>query len=331
MKGSRELIMSDNGRAHKYFVKLRPKLQYFLDQLSPYYQMSIYTHGTRKYAEGTCKIMDPDGIYFGKRIVSRSDHPELGASKSLAHLLKTDWSMVLIYDDREDVWKGEQVEHLLCAKPFVHFDQQGKGGAVNNAPGLLSLGTKPTADIVESNANTDEEEDDGLVQAVSVFKKLHQQYFDSATDGKKISIGRMLKELRLQILAGCVICFSGVIPVTDPRPEQHPLWRTARRLGAEVESVVTEKTTHLLAVGLGASKTRECLKRTDVFVLHCDWLLHCHWAVEREQETSFFLSSEHQPSLAKSKVLERALALQGMILIVPFEIMPLHMLMNIKK
>ena len=311
MKGSRELIMSDNGRSHRYFVKLRPKLQYFLDELSPLYQMSIYTHGTRKYAEGTCKIMDPEGVYFGKRIVSRSDHPELGANKSLAQLLKTDWSMVLIYDDREDVWKGEQGEHLLCAKPFVHFDPQGKGGVVNNAPGVLSLGANNPASGEENGKVSDEEEDEGLVQAVHIFKKLHQQYFNSVTDGYKVSIGHILKELRLQILDGCVVCFSGVIPTTDKHPERHSMWRTARRLGAVVERVVSEHTTHLLAVCLGASKTRACLQRADVFVLHCDWLLHCHWNVERQQEASYFLSSAHEPALAKDKVAERAAELQG--------------------
>jgi FCP1-like phosphatase family protein len=312
------LVMSDNGRTHRYFVKLRPKLQYFLDELSPLFQMSIYTHGTRKYAEGTCKIMDPEGVYFGRRIVSRSDHPELGANKSLAHLLKTDWSMVLIYDDREDVWKGEQGDHLLCAKPFVHFDQQAKGVVVNNAPGLLSLGTKQSADAIADSSDENlpcelEEDDEGLVQAVSTFKKLHQLYFDSTTSGAKISIGSVLHDFRLKILAGCVICFSGVIPITDRNPEKHVLWRTASKLGAKVESTVSEQTTHLLAVGLGGRKTRECLERKDVFVTHCDWLLHCHWNVQHEDESAYSLVPEHCPSLAKAKVLDRAVALGDLI------------------
>jgi RNA polymerase II subunit A-like phosphatase len=339
MRGIRELIMTDNGRSHRYFVKLRPKLQYFLQELSPLYQMSIYTHGTRKYAEGTCRIMDPEGTYFGRRIVSRSDHPELGANKSLAHLLKTDWSMVLIYDDREDVWKGQQADHLLCAKPFVHFDQQ---SVVNNAPGMLSLGTKAkelisrttsddgaatssttkpklteqavgTENVESTSGLTDDDsdgEDEGLVQAVAVFKKLHQLYFDSVPDGiSKVSVGTVLRDFRNTILAGCVVCFSGMkIPTTDSSsrrgPEDHFLWKTAVKLGAVVQAAVTGETTHLLATSTGASKARQCLLRKDVFVIHCDWLLHCHWNVQHEAESSYFLSQEHQPDLARSKVTE---------------------------
>jgi RNA polymerase II subunit A-like phosphatase len=355
MKGSHELILTDLGRCDKLFIKLRPKLKYFLDELHPLYHMSIYTHGTRKYAEGTCKIMDPEGLYFGKRIVSRSDHPELGSNKSLAQLLKTDWSKVLIYDDREDVWrKGGQRDHLLCAKPFIHFDKKSLGGekeaaVVNNAPGMISLGgDMPTHELTsdtgvdesniitrESDANKDssrdsspddddddDDEDEGLVRAVAVFKKLHSLYFapnssspyttssvlpvNEFRDASPLSIGTILRDVRRQILLGCVICFSGVIPKTHRKPQYHPLWVTARKLGATVESDLTDDTTHLLTLGLGANKTTNCLNRKDVFVLHCDWLLHCHWNVKHEDETTFFLVADHSPGEASMKVLHRA-------------------------
>lgn len=355
MKNTHELIMAEPGRSHLYLVKLRPKLKYFLEQLSPLYQMSIYTHGTRKYAEGTCKIMDPDGVYFGRRILSRSDHPELGATKSLAHLLKTDWSMVLIYDDREDVWrKGGQGDHLLCAKPFVHFNEKEKG-VLNNAPGLMSMGTTPKenvdvdvdvdVDVENKNKNTaqcvdsdegaeltagseEEEEDEGLVRAVEVFKKLHELYFNSIDtsssaqlDGvlaqnqkqRHVSIGQVLKQFRHDVLLGCVLCFSGVIPpFFQTRPQDHHLWRVAVKLGARVETEVSDQTTHLLGIGLGNAKSMtDCLERSDVFVAHCDWLLHCHWNVQREDEAHFSLLKSHEPVLANDKIAQRAAAIRS--------------------
>lgn len=333
MKGTQALIMNEpRGRSHRYFVKLRPKLKYFLEELSPLFQMSIYTHGTRQYAEGTCKLMDPNGVYFGKRIVSRTDHPELGANKSLAHLLKTDWSMVLIYDDREDVWrKGDQGDHLLCAKPFVHFDQKAKGGVINNAPGLLSMQSKADQNASSSEEpdtqkkilekvveqvhdnndkdDDDEEEDDGLVQAVAVFKKLHELYFSSISksgeSNTQVSVGNILHNFRRESLRGCVICFTGVIPIGTRKPKHNALWRIATKLGAEVTQEITPETTHLLGVGVGGEKCHQCLKRDDVFVLHCDWLLHCHWNIRREDEAGFFLSADHKPSLVNEKIEKR--------------------------
>ena len=305
---SHELVLAENGKSHRYYVKLRPNLQYFLNELKPLYQMSIYTHGTRKYAESTCDIMDPEGVYFGKRIVSRSDHPELGSSKSLANLLKTDWSMVLIYDDREDVWKGEQRQHLLCAKPYIFFNEI-KDGAVNNRPGILTTATeeKSLTDICD--------DDNSLVRAVSLFKMLHVQYFD-ANNHQKTSISTILKDFRRNILSGCVICFSRVIPTSNAANfRRHTMWEIAELLGAAVDSEITPETTHLLTASMGTEKTRECLQRQDVYVLHCDWLLHCHWNMKREKEREYYISRDHSPTQAESKIARTAAELGVMDLI----------------
>lgn len=301
-QGSHEVVICEGSRSHKYYIKLRPNLNYFLEELRPLYQMSIYTHATRKYAESTCNLMDPEGIYFGKRIVSRTDYPELGASKSLSKLLKTDWSMVLIYDDREDVWKGEQRDHLLCAKPFVYFDTLSNGAVVNNSPGLLTLESK-----ANQRRKSSSDEDQSLVHAVAIFKKLHKEFFTAITSGQKNSIGRVLRNLRKSTLVGCVICFSGIFPLSDSISSQNRVqWIMAENLGAEVELDVTDNTTHLLTAGLGTRKSRMCIDRDDVYVLHCDWLLHCNWNVRREDESLYFLSSEHNPCKADFKVVRRA-------------------------
>jgi len=35
--------------------------------------MHVYTMGTRAYAEEVCKAIDPDGKFFGGRILSRDE------------------------------------------------------------------------------------------------------------------------------------------------------------------------------------------------------------------------------------------------------------------
>jgi RNA polymerase II subunit A-like phosphatase len=58
-----------NKQAH--YIKLRDGLMDFLLAASKLYQLSVYTHGTRAYAEAVVAKIDPDRTLIGRRIVSR--------------------------------------------------------------------------------------------------------------------------------------------------------------------------------------------------------------------------------------------------------------------
>ena len=68
------------------------------------YEMHVYTMGTRSYADSVCRLLDPDGSLFGSRILSRDENGSL-VQKSLKRLFPMDTSMVVIIDDRADVWR----------------------------------------------------------------------------------------------------------------------------------------------------------------------------------------------------------------------------------
>lgn len=87
-----------------YYVKPRPGLSSFLRTLSEKYELHVYTMGTRSYADCVCKLVDPDGSLFGTRILSRDENGSL-VQKSLTRLFPMDTSMVVIIDDRGDVWQ----------------------------------------------------------------------------------------------------------------------------------------------------------------------------------------------------------------------------------
>lgn len=83
--------------------------------MSKLYEMHVYTMGTRSYADAICKIVDPEGKYFGGRIISRDESgcksitldeqlTTAMSAKSLVRLFPHDQSMVVIIDDRSDVW-----------------------------------------------------------------------------------------------------------------------------------------------------------------------------------------------------------------------------------
>lgn len=109
------------------FVKLRPHLTEFLDRLSHRFELSIYTMGSRPYADQVVGIIDPDKKLFRGRVTSREDFEEGQLNqKNLERLFPCDVSMVLIVDDREDVWISGTGEffmpNLVRAKPYYFWN-----------------------------------------------------------------------------------------------------------------------------------------------------------------------------------------------------------------
>ncbi|WWD19477.1 hypothetical protein CI109_103937 [Kwoniella shandongensis] len=101
-----------------YFTKPRPGLQKFLDEMSELYEMHVYTMGTRTYADAICKVIDPEGKIFGGRVLSRDESGSF-SSKNLKRLFPTDTSMVVVIDDRSDVW-GD-CPNLVKVVPYDFF------------------------------------------------------------------------------------------------------------------------------------------------------------------------------------------------------------------
>ena len=101
-----------------YYVKLRPGLESFLHNVSQLYELHIYTMGTRAYAQQIAKIIDPDRTLFADRILSRDESGNLTA-KNLQRLFPVDTKMVVIIDDRGDVWRWNP--NLIKVSPYDFF------------------------------------------------------------------------------------------------------------------------------------------------------------------------------------------------------------------
>jgi FCP1-like phosphatase family protein len=233
-----------------FLVKKRPMLDQFLHDNSETYQLSIYTAGTRKYAEAIAKLIDPSGKLFGGRIVSRSDvanDTKMGLEKSLRRLFLGDASMAVIVDDREDVWQGEQGDQLLLVRPFAHF----KGGAeVNNTAGITSSSDTLIALVEEQlHLGTVTDVDDQLLRVSHVLQGLYSSFYTSSSTSTdtisgsssskvEVSTATLLSARKRGILSGCVVSFSGLIPQNEPNPAKKcALWRLALSLGAQVTYV----------------------------------------------------------------------------------------------
>lgn len=109
--------LADDGRTW-YYVKLRPGLKDFLRDMSELYELHIYTMGTRAYADNIAKIVDPDRKVFGDRILSRDENGSMTV-KNLKRLFHADTRMVVIIDDRADVWHW--TPNLIKVNAFEFF------------------------------------------------------------------------------------------------------------------------------------------------------------------------------------------------------------------
>ncbi|KJZ73454.1 hypothetical protein HIM_07248 [Hirsutella minnesotensis 3608] len=102
-----------------YYIKLRPGLKDFLEEVSKMYELHVYTMGTRAYALNIARIVDPDRRLFGNRVISRDENGSI-ISKSLQRLFPVSTNMVVIIDDRADVWPRNR-PNLIKVVPYDFF------------------------------------------------------------------------------------------------------------------------------------------------------------------------------------------------------------------
>lgn len=106
-----------------YYIKMRPNLRQFLTNISKLYELHVYTMGTRAYAMNIARIVDPDKKLFGDRIISRDENGNMTA-KSLQRLFPVSTNMVVVIDDRADVWPNNR-RNLIKVVPYDFFKGTG--------------------------------------------------------------------------------------------------------------------------------------------------------------------------------------------------------------
>jgi RNA polymerase II subunit A-like phosphatase len=182
-----------------HYVKLRTGVRKLLKECHECYQLYIYTHGTRQYAEAIAKVIDPSSIYFQGRIISRSDNPDGMQHKELSQMFPCDATMALILDDRMDVWPSD-LHNLIKVKPYHYFRNMAD---VNNAAGtsITSDAAVPTApgptttEAVATTAATTAaaaaplaiplpvEHDDELTHVLRVLLNVHATFYQQLNGG----------------------------------------------------------------------------------------------------------------------------------------------------
>ncbi|KAL6935605.1 hypothetical protein ACO0R3_000657 [Hanseniaspora guilliermondii] len=184
-----------------YYVKTRPFLKEFFDAIKDKFELHIYTMATRAYAEEIAKIIDPDGSLFQNRILSRDENNSL-TTKSLDKVFPVEQDLVLIIDDRGDVWDWSP--NLIRVIPYNYF--QGIGD-INN----MNL---PKQDLKDIPTNVDEkthlERDDQLKILKNQLLDLHSSFYvhDENSNTNDKDIRKILRSKRINILMGCKFVYT---------------------------------------------------------------------------------------------------------------------------
>ncbi|KAI8880547.1 hypothetical protein K501DRAFT_224695 [Backusella circina FSU 941] len=295
-----------------YYIKLRPGLSDFLREIEPLYELHIYTMGTRAYAESVAQLIDPNGNFFKERILSRDESGSV-TQKKLQRLFPCDTSMVVVIDDRSDVWNYSP--NLLRIKPFEYFVGTGdinskeKNTLINPSPvnhvstDDTSTDSNPSDEKASTENNT---KDDNNVPAITLNSIAGKEKETEKKDEKKAKstrdqdnelytiqeilkkihtsfytqnpqtadVTRIIPFLKCKILENKVIVFADVIPPTTKDPTLSWIWQMATSFGATCSTDLTGKTTHLIAVNAFCSKVKAArLYGHSIHVVTPGWLL----------------------------------------------------------
>ncbi len=100
--------------------------------------------------------------------------------------------------------------------------------------------------------------------------------------------------MRAEILTGCCILFSRIIPKDVSDPSRHPFWQLATHLGAKCVSQQCPEVTHVVAAN-HTDKTNWA-ERVGKFVVSPDWLMCCAFTWNHAEEGRFPLADDKVPN-----------------------------------
>lgn len=253
-------------------TKLRPFVRTFLEEASSMFEMYIYTMGKRPYALEMAKLLDPKKVYFNSKVISYDDSVE-EHQKGLDLILGAE-SIIMILDDTHRVWERHK-ENLILMKRYHFFTASYCKFHINAKSG--------------GELKNDESESDGaLATILEILKHAHRSFFDTENKDHKSDLSsrdvrQVLKEIRQEILRGCKIFFSPVLPY---RPREIPIWEMAQQMGAICSREVRSSVTHVITVDKNAEEARWALQNKKFLVVP-DWIEEAYYSWHRKQEEDF--------------------------------------------
>eukprot|EP00274_Cyanoptyche_gloeocystis_P006364 CAMPEP_0196656788 /NCGR_PEP_ID=MMETSP1086-20130531/19507_1 /TAXON_ID=77921 /ORGANISM="Cyanoptyche gloeocystis , Strain SAG4.97" /LENGTH=449 /DNA_ID=CAMNT_0041989661 /DNA_START=202 /DNA_END=1551 /DNA_ORIENTATION=- len=264
------------------YVKQRPGLKAFLEQVSDLYNLHIYTMGTREYADGISKIIDPEGRMLTGRIVSRDESvaaSRAAQTKDLSMIFKDDNSRVVVLDDREDVWIRGGAQNLVKIEPFVFFVGL-KSMNESLATGSSSVHSEQAAQAVLRASKA--AEDDHLAGVLRVLRMVYRKFAERVGVYSSVHVKDILAEVKKTVLQDVRLVFVGLLP-PDQKPQNQALWLRATSFGATcftLEEVTASESRQDLKITHVVASRSELDKVRDQYKVSCTWIVSWRWLVD---------------------------------------------------
>ncbi|KAK4199508.1 hypothetical protein QBC40DRAFT_81432 [Triangularia verruculosa] len=176
-----------------YYIKMRPGLEDFLQRISTMYELHVYTMGTRAYAQNVARVIDPEKKLFGNRVISRDENGNM-YSKSLQRLFPVSTNMVVIIDDRSDVWPHNR-PNLVKVTPYEFF----KGIGDINASFLPKRQDLLTSAPATNGVRKAEKPEDKNAKAVAASKDTDEVTKEQLEE-QQCALEKQINERPLQLL-----------------------------------------------------------------------------------------------------------------------------------
>lgn len=236
------------GRHH--WVRLRPGLDAFFAAVAPLYELAIYTHGSREYADACRAAIEArcPSAKFGERVVSRDCCPDLRAEKSMERLFPGGAARALVLDDRLDVWMtgDDQTDRVVVVQPYGFFNRR--------------------LDVVEYRDG-----DAQLSHTARILEACHAAFYPES--------GPPLEDAAAALAAVAGAVFEGKRLYFRDRGDPATV-RLAQRYGADIAETSADAT-HVVALERPAAG--------DAASYHLDWFWYCVWRGRAEPDAKYAL------------------------------------------
>ncbi|TKR94967.1 hypothetical protein L596_009192 [Steinernema carpocapsae] len=157
--------------------KLRPHHKQFLESLSLKFELHVVTVAVKSYAKSVLKHLDPEGRFFGNRILTREDIPYDDKFAAMMMLFPNGYEHVVAIDDKRSVWGYMRNQyHIPKFRFFENLDYETFGS--------LSFKRKM------------KKPDDALLKAEKVLLEVHEKFFDFYDKNQTKSTAELFEEAK---------------------------------------------------------------------------------------------------------------------------------------
>ena len=240
-------------RFEKFIIKLRPYLKEFFSTVKPLFEIFLYTMGRRGYAEyNRCLLNDIKGAEIEKeKIIALEDNFQL-SQKKIKRMLPYSEEMVLILDDRLDVWP-EDNQNLIFTKPYWFFRETNQDKLV----------VRPY--------------DCFLFFAAQTLVRIHKVFFQLRRCEYTADVRKIYDFLKKNLFMGKKFCFSGLVEKSSESSFENNRYVNICRDGGGIvaENIEKENPDFLIVKEFRTTHKVHLAIKRKIPIVHYNWIDYC--------------------------------------------------------